>query len=205
MVKEKLTPIRHYKPPRRPKASAEIDKGGEEPTADLSYIAEDLRPLAVPCTELAFLPVNPRCHGEKDLAALVESLREFGQVKNVVVNTAKEPPEIVAGNGTLRATLCLGRSHIARVRRKLSDAEAAAYAVLDNHTGDLSQWDKDALKVNLAFNAPDLGSESFAQIFADLRAKEFPPARPARQTQSEPPPGEVAPGTGTCPACNRPL
>jgi hypothetical protein len=53
---------------------------------DLSPIAEQLRPLAVPCCKLLLDPANARRHPEPNLEALKGSLRVYGQRKPVVVN-----------------------------------------------------------------------------------------------------------------------
>jgi hypothetical protein len=80
---------------------------------DLSPIAEQLRPLAVPCCELLLDPANARRHPEPNLEALKGSLRVYGQRKPVVVN--RRTGTIEAGNGTLQAALALGWSQLAVV------------------------------------------------------------------------------------------
>src|SRR5262245_40635145 len=62
----------------------------------------------------------------------------FGQQKPVVVDQAGV---IRAGNGTYFAAKALGWDTIDVVRTDLEGLEAAAYAIADNRTSDLSTFD----------------------------------------------------------------
>ncbi len=164
---EKLSPI--PSPGKRRKPPAQTDRDGSGFSAvpdatqcavDLTHIAVDLQPLAVPVAGLDFLPGNPRKHGERDLARLRASLKHFKQHKNIVVNMAKTPPQVIAGNGTLQAALALGWSHIAVSRVHMTDREAAAYAVSDNETALSSSWDDKALAAMLESLQDDAGMQS---------------------------------------------
>lgn len=109
---------------------------------DLGYIAEALRPLAVPVGELHEDPTNARKgHAVDRIAA---SLKTYGQRKPVVANRAQNG-KIEAGNGTYRAAKTLGWSHIAVVWVEDDAATAAGYGIADNRLGDLSEWDTDVL------------------------------------------------------------
>src|SRR5438309_1119514 len=72
---------------------------------DLSHIAEGLRSLAVPITELTFMVGNPRKHDDANLAAIQGSLAQFGQLEPLVVNRRPNPPVVIGGNGRLQAAL----------------------------------------------------------------------------------------------------
>jgi len=48
---------------------------------------------------------------------------------------------IVAGNGTFAAAKAMGWKTIDVVRTKLRGAEARAYAISDNRTAELAEWD----------------------------------------------------------------
>jgi ParB-like chromosome segregation protein Spo0J len=137
-----------------------------DPAPDLGHIAEPIRPLAVPCAELDFHPQNPRRHREADQAALRASLREFGQLKPVVANARTSPPQVVAGNGLLQAALSLGWTHVACVRVDLDESKAAAYAIADNRTSELSAWDDDNLKDLLA--VAQTADQDLADMFTRL-------------------------------------
>lgn len=91
---------------------------------ELGYIAEALRPLAVPIGELVEDPRNARKHSEANLGAIAASLERFGMVKPVVVNRRNN--QVVAGNGAVMAARRLGWSHV---------------ALADNRTAELAEWD----------------------------------------------------------------
>jgi DNA modification methylase len=111
--------------------------------ADLSHIAEQLRPLAVPCAELVLDPANARRHPELNIEAIKGSLRVYGQRKPVVVN--RRTGTIEAGNGTLEAALALGWSHLAAVYVDDDPMTAAGFSIADNRTAELAEWDRAAL------------------------------------------------------------
>jgi ParB-like chromosome segregation protein Spo0J len=91
-------------------------------------------------------PANVRKHGERNLSAIVASLRKFGQQKPIVVS---KDGIILAGNGTYEAARKLGWDKIDIVRSKLTGSEATAYAIADNRTAELAEWDDVALAETL--------------------------------------------------------
>ena len=94
-----------------------------------------------------FDPANARRHGEKNLGAIKSSLARFGQQKPIVVDANGV---CRAGNGTLAAAKALGWKEITIVRSPLAGAEATAYAIADNRTAELAEWDEDILAQTLA-------------------------------------------------------
>jgi ParB-like chromosome segregation protein Spo0J len=110
---------------------------------DLSHIAEPLRRLAVPCADLLLDPTNARRHPEPNLEAIKGSLRVYGQRKPIVAN--RRTGAIEAGNGTLQAALALRWSHVAVVYVDDDPMTAAGFAIADNRTAELAEWDRDAL------------------------------------------------------------
>ncbi len=96
---------------------------------------------------LVFDPANARKHGEKNLAAIKSSLQRFGQQKPIVVDANGV---VRAGNGTLAAAKALGWKEIAIVRSPLSGSEATAYAIADNRSSELAEWDDDSLAKQLS-------------------------------------------------------
>ena len=101
----------------------------------------------VDITTLLHDPSNVRKHGQRNLDMIKASLARFGQVKPIVV----DGDNIVrAGNGTLMAARALGWSTIDIVRTPLKGAEATAFAIADNRTAELAEWDDDALAQQLA-------------------------------------------------------
>jgi len=87
-------------------------------------------------------PNNARRHGTVDIAAIAESLAKFGQRTPIVVDS---DGVILKGNGTYLAAKRLGWSEINVARTELSGNEAKAYAIADNRTAELSEWDDAAL------------------------------------------------------------
>jgi ParB-like chromosome segregation protein Spo0J len=92
-------------------------------------------------------PANARKHGERNLNAIVASLRRFGQQKPIVVDSRGV---VRAGNGQLAAAKALGWSHIGVVRSDLAATELTAYAIADNRTAELAEWDAMTLATQLS-------------------------------------------------------
>jgi hypothetical protein len=103
-------------------------------------IHESLTPLATPITDLRELEGNPR---RGDVQAVARSLQAFGQRKPVVAHA--ETGEIIAGNHTWKAAKKLGWDAIAVLFVTDDDATAKAYALADNRTADLGDYDNEAL------------------------------------------------------------
>lgn len=87
-------------------------------------------------------PANVRVHKPKNLDAIKGSLTRFGQQKPIVVDAKGV---VVAGNGTLEAAKALGWDKIAVVRTSLEGPDATAFAIADNRTGELAEWDPSGL------------------------------------------------------------
>jgi DNA modification methylase len=89
--------------------------------------------------QLTLDPRNARKHSEKNISAICKSLKRFGQRKAIVVQ--KEGMVVRAGNGTLTAAKQLGWSHIAAVVVDEDDPKAQAFAIADNRSAELGEWD----------------------------------------------------------------
>ncbi len=124
-------------------------------------------------------PENLRLHGDKNLAAIKSSLQRFGQQKPIVID---EAGKVVAGNGTLAAAVELGWSEIQVVTTTLTGAEQLAFAIADNRTAELAEWDEEGLAEALSQIQSDadlLSSAGFMpQDVDDLIAKLVPPEEP---------------------------
>lgn len=91
-------------------------------------------------------PANVRKHSERNLEAIKASLRKFGQQKPIVIDTKGI---ILAGNGTYEAARSLGWETILAVKTDLIGSDATAYAIADNRTAELAEWDDTALAETL--------------------------------------------------------
>lgn len=107
------------------------------------YIAEPLRGLAVPIDGLNLDPANVRTHGEKNIQAIAASLARWGQRSPIVVQ--KQGMVVRAGNGRVVAARSLGWKHIAALIVDESSVEATAFAIADNRTAELAEWDNEGL------------------------------------------------------------
>jgi len=101
----------------------------------------------VKITTLKLDPENARKHSERNIAAIQGSLEKFEQQRPLVVwnNT------VIAGNGTLQAAKDLGWAEIqiSRVPDEWDYSEARAYAIADNRTSELAEWDGESLLMAL--------------------------------------------------------
>jgi len=96
--------------------------------------------------DLSHDPANARKHPERNLDTIVASLRRFGQQKPIVIDRNNI---VRAGNGTLEAAKRLGWEKIDCVRTELNGADATAYAIADNRTAELAEWDDEVLAATL--------------------------------------------------------
>lgn len=104
--------------------------------------APTLLPLLLPIDTLVPDPRNARLHPDRNIAAIAASLAEFGQNKPAILHDGI----VRAGNGMLLAARSLDWTHLAAMPAEhLSSEQATAYAIADNKTSDLSQWDYEEL------------------------------------------------------------
>lgn len=99
----------------------------------------ELKVETVKVDKLDLDPRNVRTHSDRNLKTIADSLAQFGQRRPIVVwgNT------VIAGNGTLMAAKSLGWNSIqvTRVPADWTEDEARAYAIADNRTAELADWD----------------------------------------------------------------
>lgn len=123
----------------------------------------DLDVELVPVSSLKPDPTNARTHSDKNIKAIAASLRDFGQRRPLVVwgNV------VIAGNGTLEAAKSLGWSEVVvtRVPSSWEHDRARAYALADNRTAELADWNAEVLAEqlveldSLGWEVGDLGFE----------------------------------------------
>lgn len=118
----------------------------------------------VPVESLHLDPANVRKHDERNIDSIRASLTRFGQQHPIIVS-----PEgvVVAGNGRLQAMRSLGWTECRVVRTDLKGPEAVAFAIADNRTAELAEWDDDALAQTLAALQNDESIDHLAAGFTD--------------------------------------
>lgn len=147
-------------------------------------IAKQIEHLSVPIADLTPDPANARKHGQKNLDAIKASLHKFGQRKPIVVQS--EGMIVRAGNGTLEAAKALGWTHLAAVVIDEDNATASQFAIADNRTGELAEWDDETLaslldgmddetRNSLAFDEKDMRQLMSGLEPTDIVEDEAPP------------------------------
>lgn len=129
-------------------------------------------------------PANARTHDRRNIDAIKSSLEHFGQTRPLVVT---EDLTVIAGNGTLEAMLELGWTHATVTRVPFGSAEEArAFALADNKTSELAQWNTPVLLETLeqlALDGWDLDGLGFEPhdmaAFTSREQKEAPPEFPS--------------------------
>ena len=118
-----------------------------------------------PVVDLIPDPNNARKHDQKNLDAIKGSLAKFGQQKPIVIDKNNI---VLAGNGTLASAKALGWKDIQVVVSTLEGFNASAYALADNRSSELAEWDTDVLSDTLkALHAAefDIGEIGFEDDF----------------------------------------
>lgn len=103
--------------------------------------------LLVAVDELSADPANVRRHPEKNHEATRASLKRFGQRTPIVVQS--QGMVVRAGNDRLQLFREEGWTHIVALVVDENDVQATAYAIADNRTGELGEWDDEALSRQL--------------------------------------------------------
>ena len=148
----------------------------------MTNIAKDLQPLAVPIDNLTPLDENPR---RGDVEAVAKSYKQFGQRKPIVAKRAKSVKGgkptgmVIAGNHQLLAAKQLGWTEIAVVFTDDDAKTAKAFALADNRTHDLGDYDNlmladilNELKTDMdLFDATGYTPKSLKEILSDNAKK----------------------------------
>ncbi len=155
-------------------------------TSAIDQIHPQLLPLAVEIASLKPDPQNARKHDERNIKAVMASIKRHGQRKPIVVQKRTNPAGIVeliirAGNGTVEALKRMGWSRVAAVIQEEPDVQAKQYALEDNRTAELAEWDLQALGAEMrdlvenGVAIDDLGWEPF-EYQPLMQAEWQPPA-----------------------------
>lgn len=104
---------------------------------DLEHLARDIKSLTPD-------PQNVRKHSKRNLQAIADSLMKYGQLKPIVAKNRI----VYAGNGTLEAAIMLGWEQIAVT--EFVGSGQTGYALADNRTAELAEWDFEKLSNQLS-------------------------------------------------------
>lgn len=97
-------------------------------------------PIAmVPVADLVPDHRNARLHGDRNKAAVLASIRRFGVRAPLVVQ--RETKRVLAGNLRLECLRELGYAAAPVLWVDDDDPTAAAFAIADNRTAELAEWD----------------------------------------------------------------
>ena len=141
--------------------------------------------VKIQITQLSLDPTNARKHSQRNLDAIAASLKKFGQRKPIVVHKGV----VLAGNGTLEAAKTLGWTEI-EVAEVPSDWDldtAKAYALADNKTAELAEWDESELAKQIleldekGWDIQELGFE-MPQVLETEEINDEIPEAPAEPT-----------------------
>ena len=133
--------------------------------------------------ELKLDPNNVRMHPERNQALIRQTLEEIGAFRSIAVDGDNV---IRAGNGVYEQAKALGlkvriveakSGELVAVKRSdLRGARAVRAALLDNRTGELSEWDKSAL-MEMSENSVELlaglwDDKELVSFFASMKPPE---------------------------------
>lgn len=97
----------------------------------------------LPLSALVPDPANARLHPERNLQAIMDSLRRFGQAEPLIVQEGTR--RIIAGNGRYAAMKSLGLTECDVVEIDVDDLTATSLGIALNRTAELAEWDSPAL------------------------------------------------------------
>lgn len=90
---------------------------------------------------------NSRTHSEEQVTQVASSIKEFGFTNPILID---EKNGVIAGHGRLMAAKKLGLDSVpCIVLEGLTDAQKKAYVIADNQLALNSEWDLDALKLEI--------------------------------------------------------
>lgn len=113
-----------------------------------------LESLAVELSALKPDPKNRRVHDDRNLKAVMDSYRDHGQRKPIVVQLKTDAGldmVVRAGNGQLEAARRLGWTHIAALVVDDNDTEAIKFALRDNRSAELAEWELQGVGEDLRY------------------------------------------------------
>jgi ParB-like chromosome segregation protein Spo0J len=140
-----------------------------------------MKTVTIKVSDLSADPANARKHDDRNIDSIIASLRRFGQQKPIVIDASKV---VRAGSGTLEAAKRIGWETIECVETSLKGSDAIAYAIADNRTAELAEWDSDILAAQLSglltddealANAAGFSTEEIEAMLSQFDIEEIAP------------------------------
>ncbi len=131
---------------------------------------------SVPLGQLTLDPENAR---RGNVAAIIDSLREFGQHRPIVAR--RSDGRIAIGNHTYMAAESLGWTHVSVAFVDDDDDKLIRRAIADNATGDLAVWDLPTLGQlveRVGADIPGLDAKVLEQIDRQIEAAQDEAEKP---------------------------
>lgn len=108
---------------------------------------------------------NPRIISEKSREAVQLSIEKYGYVQPIVVDSDNV---IIAGHTRHQALVEMGVASVEVYRVDMPPEKARAYRVVDNRVGELSDWDRSALTMELREMDDSILSSYFWDVDLEL-------------------------------------
>jgi DNA modification methylase len=131
---------------------------------------KNLETVSININELINDPTNARTHDEKNLKAVMKSIKKFGQVEPLVVN--KKNNQVIGGNCRLVAMKKLGFESVSVHYVDFNDKESKALAIALNRTAELAGWDNEELDKQLKDMDEELRNIAFEDYKFEDEVKE---------------------------------
>lgn len=126
---------------------------------------------------------NPRRHGDADIEATAEAIRQVGFKVPCLITP---DDELITGHGRVLAAKRVGLTEVpCIVADDLTPEQVRYFRTVDNRTSELSKWDESLLQAELASLADDFDMSLFA--FEEAKLAE------SLQTVDVPVPDEIKP------------
>lgn len=148
---------------------------------DLDHIIGPLQQFAIPIASINFDKRNARKHSDRNIETIKSSMLQFKQRMPIIVR--KETMVVHVGNGRLAAAVQLGWKTIAALVLDETEIDAISYAIADNRTAELAEWDFDVLPGLLKLIQDDQGGNITALGFEDMQILKIIASTTADPTQ----------------------
>lgn len=123
------------------------------------------KPVTVKVSAIKPYENNPRVISEKSREAVRLSIEKFGYVQPIVVD---KDNVIIAGHTRHQALVEMGVKSVKVYRVDMPEEKARAYRIVDNRVGELSEWDRSALTMELREMEDSVLSSYFWDVDLEL-------------------------------------